>query len=57
MIPPTYGVIATIASDHDGEKAHEGLGTGRWDVTDCRSGERLQRLSEQRGNPKFWVVL
>ena len=41
VIPPSHGVIAATASDHDGEKAHEGLGTGRWDVTDCRSGEKL----------------
>ena len=41
MIPPTHGVIAATASDHDGEKAHEGLGIGWWDVTDCWSGERL----------------
>ena len=33
MIPPTYGVIAATTSDHDGEKAHEGLGIGRLDVT------------------------
>ena len=41
MIPPTYGVIAAIVSDHDGERAHEGLGIGCWDVTDCKSGEIL----------------
>ena len=53
MIPPTYGMIATTTLDHDGETTHEGLGIGHWDVVDCRSGERLQRLSEQRGKPKF----
>ena len=53
MILPTYGMIATTTSNHDGETTHEGLAIGRWDVVDCRSGEILQRLSEQRGNPKF----
>ena len=41
VIPPSHGVIAATTSDHDGEKSHEGLRIGRWDVTDCRSGERL----------------
>ena len=41
MILPTYGVIATMTSDHDGEATHEGLGIGRRDADDCRSGGRL----------------
>ena len=53
MILPTYVVIATMTSDHDGGTTHEGLGIGHWDIVDCRSGERLQRLSEQRGNLKI----
>ena len=39
-IPPTHGVIAATTSNHDGEKAHEGLGIGRWDVINYSSGER-----------------
>ena len=37
----THGVIATTTPDHEGETTPEGLGIGRWDVADSRSGERL----------------
>ena len=40
-ISATHGVIAATTSDHDGEKAHEWFGIGRWDVTDYRFGERI----------------
>ena len=41
MILPTYGVVATMTSDHDGEATHEGLGIGRRDADDCKAGGRL----------------
>ena len=53
MILPTYGVIATMTSDHDGETIHEGLEVGRWDVTDCKSGKRTLTHKRVEGEPKI----
>ena len=53
MILPTYGVIATTTFDHDGETTHEGLGIGRWDITDCRSGERTLTPKRVEGEPEI----
>ena len=53
MIPPTHGMIAAKTYNHDGEKAHEGLGIGHWDVTDCSLGEIPKWLTEQMGTRNF----
>ena len=44
--PPTHGVDAAKVSCHKGEKVYEGLGIGHGDVTDHRSGENPNGLSE-----------
>ena len=41
MILPTYGVAAATTSSHGDETTREGLGIGRRDVVDYKSGERL----------------
>ena len=51
MILPTYGVIATMTSDHDGEATHEGLGIGRWDADDCRWKTLMPKRAE--GEPEI----